>query len=134
MKLRLRRMGNTNRPYYRVVAIDERMRRDGRCIEELGSYDPLKRPAVVTLKEEPILSWLGRGAQPSPTVRELLRQKGILLKWELLQAGVPATEATQRVAAALEKQTPKPKRQRMSKKATAKATAKSSEAAASASA
>ena len=60
VKLRLRRMGSTNRPYYRVVAIDERMRRDGRCVEELGSYDPLKRPAVVNLKEEPILTWLGR--------------------------------------------------------------------------
>jgi small subunit ribosomal protein S16 len=124
-------MGNTNRPYYRVVAIDERMRRDGRCIEELGSYDPLKRPAVVTLKEEPILTWLGRGAQPSPTVRELLRQKGILLKWELLQAGVSATEATQRVAASLEKQTVKTKRQRPSKKAAAKAAAGDGEAAAS---
>ena len=122
-------MGNTNRPYYRVVAIDERMRRDGRCVEELGSYDPLKRPAVVNLKEEPILTWLGRGAQPSPTVRELLRQKGILLKWELLQSGVSATDATQRVAAALEKQTVKPKRQRPSKKAAAKAAAKSGEAA-----
>ena len=122
-------MGNTNRPYYRVVAIDERKRRDGRCVEELGSYDPLKRPAVVNLKEEPILVWLGRGAQPSDTVRELLRQKGILLKWELLQAGVSATEATQRVAAALDKQTVKVKRQRPSKKATAKAAAQKGEAA-----
>jgi small subunit ribosomal protein S16 len=116
-------MGNVNRPYYRVVAIDSRSRRDGRAIEELGSYDPLKKPATVTLKEEPILSWLDRGAEPSPTVRELLRDRGILLKWELLRKGVSAPEATQRVAAALEKQVAKPKRTRPSKKAQAKAAA-----------
>jgi small subunit ribosomal protein S16 len=123
VKLRLMRMGNVNRPYYRVVAIDSRMRRDGRSIETLGSYDPLKRPANVTLKEEPILSWLDRGAEPSPTVRELLRQRGILLKWELMRKGVSAAEATQRVAATLDKQVVKPKRQRQSKKAQAKAAA-----------
>ena len=118
-------MGNTNRPYYRVVAIEERMRRDGRCVEELGSYDPLKRPAIVNLKEEPILVWLGRGAQPSDTVRELLRQKGILLKWELLHHGASAAEATQRVAATLDRQVVRPKKARPSKKAKAKAAAAS---------
>lgn len=123
VKLRLRRMGNINRPYYRLVAIDTRMRRDGRSIEELGSYDPLKKPATVNLKEEPILSWLNRGAEPSPTVRELLRQRGILLKWELMRAGVSAQEATQRVATALDKQVARPKKTRLSKKAQAKAAA-----------
>ena len=121
VKLRLRRMGNTNRPFYRVVAIDSRMRRDGRCIEELGFYDPLKRPAVVQLKEEAILGWLGRGAEPSPTVRELLRDKGMLLKRDLMRGGATAADATARVAATLEKRKPKPKRQRPSKKAQAKA-------------
>lgn len=121
VKLRLRRMGNTNRPFYRVVAIDSRMRRDGRCVEELGYYDPLKRPAVVQLKEEAILAWLGRGAEPSPTVRELLRDKGMLLKWQLLREGVSAPEATARVAATLAKRTTPVKRQRPSKKAQAKA-------------
>ena len=125
VKLRLRRMGNINRPFYRVVAIDTRRRRDGRPIEELGVYDPLKRPAVVTLKEEPILSWLDRGAQPSPTVRELLRQRGILLKWELLHHGASAAEATQRVAATLDRQVVRPKKARPSKKAKAKAAAAS---------
>lgn len=128
VKLRLRRMGNTNRPFYRVVAIDSRMRRDGRSIEELGFYDPIKRPAVVQLKEEAILSWLGRGAEPSDTVRELLRDKGMLLKWELLQKGVSAEEATRQVVAALEKQKPKARKARPSKKAQAKAAGAKAEA------
>ena len=123
VKLRFRRMGNVNRPFYRLVAIDSRARRDGRAIEELGFYDPLKRPAIVKLQEELILGWLDRGAEPSPTVRELLRQKGVLLKWELLHHGVSPQEATQRVAAALERQVVKPKRARVSKKAQAKAAA-----------
>jgi small subunit ribosomal protein S16 len=122
VKLRLRRMGSTNRPFYRVVAIDSRMRRDGRCVEELGFYDPLKKPVVVQLKEEAILGWLGRGAEPSPTVRELLRGQGMLLKWELLRGGMAAPEATARVAGTLAKRTPRAKRQRPSKKAQAKAT------------
>lgn len=121
VKLRLRRMGNTNRPFYRVVAIDSRMRRDGRSIEELGFYDPVKRPAEVRLKEEAIMTWLRRGAEPSGTVRELLRDKGVLLKWELLQKGVSAEDATRQVAAALDKQKPKAKKARPSKKAAAKA-------------
>lgn len=121
VKLRLRRMGNTNRPFYRVVAIDSRMRRDGRSIEELGFYDPIKRPAVVQLKEEAIMAWLRRGAEPSDTVRELLRDKGVLLKWELMQKGVTAEEATRQVVAVLEKQVPKTKKARPSKKAQAKA-------------
>jgi small subunit ribosomal protein S16 len=123
VKLRLRRMGNTNRPFYRVVAIDSRHRRDGRAIQELGWYDPLQKPMALKLEEEPILEWLRRGAEPSATVRELMRERGILLKWELLRKGVSAEEATQRVAATLEKQTPKVKKQRLSKKAQAKSRA-----------
>ena len=121
-------MGNTNRPFYRVVAIDSRMRRDGRSIQELGFYDPIKRPAVVQLKEEAILSWLGRGAEPSDTVRELLRDKGVLLKWELMQKGVSAEEATRQVVVALEKQKPKAQKSRPSKKAQAKAAGAKAEA------
>jgi small subunit ribosomal protein S16 len=123
VKLRLRRMGNTNRPFYRVVAIDSRDRRDGRAIQELGWYDPLQKPMALQLEEEPILEWLRRGAEPSATVRELMRDRGILFKWELLQKGVSPEEATQRVAAMLEKQAPRTKKQRLSKKAKARATA-----------
>jgi small subunit ribosomal protein S16 len=114
-------MGSTNRPFYRLVAIDSRNRRDGRCVAELGWYDPLKKPSAVHFDEEPILEWLRRGAEPSPTVRELMRDQGILLKWELLQRGVAAPEATQQVAAALAKRTPREKKRRPSKKAAAKA-------------
>ncbi len=120
VKLRLRRMGNTNRPFYRVVAIDSRHRRDGRAIAELGWYDPLAKPMAVRLEEEPILEWLRRGAEPSATVRELMRERGLLLKWELLRKGMSAEEATQRVAAALEKQAPRVQKTRPSKKALAK--------------
>jgi small subunit ribosomal protein S16 len=123
VKLRLRRMGNTNRPFYRVVAIDSRHRRDGRAIQELGWYDPLQKPMALKLEEEPILEWLRRGAEPSATVRELMRDRGILLKWDLLRQGVSPEEATQRVAAMLEKQTPRTKKQRPSKKAKSRAAA-----------
>jgi small subunit ribosomal protein S16 len=116
-------MGSTNRPFYRLVAIDSRSRRDGRAIAELGWYDPLKKPLSVHLEEAPLLEWLGKGAQPSETVRELLRERGLLLKWELMKAGVAAEEATRRVAEALAKQTPRAKKARPSKKAQAKAAA-----------
>jgi len=125
VKLRLRRMGNTNRPFYRIVAIDERRRRDGRAIEEVGWYDPLKRPAATTLKEEAILAWLDRGAQPSETVGRLLRGHGVLHKWKLMKQGVSAEEATKRVAEALAAKVEKPKKSRPSKKARAKAAAAS---------
>ena len=128
VKLRLRRMGNTNRPFYRVVAIDERKRRDGRAIEELGWYDPVKKPAQMHLDEEPLLSWLDRGAQPSETVRELLRDHGVLLKWKLLRSGASPQEATAQVAAHLDKHPAKEARERLSKKARAKAAARAAEA------
>jgi len=121
-------MGNTNRPFYRLVAIDSRKRRDGRAIEELGFYDPLKQPAIVNLKEEPILEWLNRGALPSPTVNELLRDKGILMKWKMLRAGSSAEEATQKVAAFLENRVEKPTKARISKKERAKIEAASEKA------
>jgi small subunit ribosomal protein S16 len=114
-------MGNTNRPFYRIVAIDSRMRRDGRSVEELGWYDPLKPVRSAHLEEETILEWLQKGAEPSATVRELLRERGLLLKWQLVRQGVTAAEATRRVAEALAAQKPKSKKTRLSKKAQAKA-------------
>ena len=123
VKLRFRRMGSTNRPFFRLVAIDSRMRRDGRSVAELGFYDPLKKPAVVQLDEEPSLEWLRRGAEPSGTVRELLRERGVLQKFELMQGGATAVDATQRVAERLSKRTVKEKKARVSKKARAKAAA-----------
>lgn len=78
VRLRLTRIGRHKRPFYRVVAVDSRMRRDGRFLEVLGTYDPLKEPAVTELKQDRVLEWLQKGAQPTVTVRALLRRAGIL--------------------------------------------------------
>ncbi len=81
VKIRLKRMGAKRAPYYRIVAADSRAPRDGRFIEQLGTYDPTKNPAVITIKEEETLKWLNNGAQPSDTVRNLLSEKGIMAKF-----------------------------------------------------
>ncbi len=76
--LRLTRMGRHKRPFYRVVAIDSRMRRDGgRFLEVIGTYDPLKETDKASFKEDRVLEWLKNGAQPTDTVRALLRKTGI---------------------------------------------------------
>lgn len=80
--LRLTRMGRHKRPFYRVVAVDSRSRRDGKYIEIVGTYDPLQDPAVTNLKSDRVLDWLHKGAQPSVTVRTLLRRSGILKSFE----------------------------------------------------
>ena len=81
VKLRLKRMGAKQKPFYRIVAADSRSPRDGRFIEQLGTYDPKTNPATVTLKEEEILKWLANGAQPTGTVRSLLSKKGVMKKF-----------------------------------------------------
>lgn len=88
VKLRLRRMGRRNRPYYRIVAIDSRVARDGRYLENLGTYDPLVHPAQIDLSEERALYWLQNGAIPSDTVKSFFRKKGILFKLHLMKQGV----------------------------------------------
>lgn len=79
-KIRLARAGAKKRPFYQVVVADGRSRRDGRFIENMGTYDPTQNPAVCKLDEEKILSWLGKGAQPTDTVRQILKKAGILEK------------------------------------------------------
>ena len=86
VKIRLKRMGAKKSPFYRIVAADSRMPRDGRFLEQLGTYDPRQNPAVVTIKEEETLAWLSKGAQPSDTVRNLLSQQGIMKKFADLKA------------------------------------------------
>ena len=81
VKIRLKRMGAKKSPFYRIVAADSRMPRDGRFIEQLGTYDPRQNPAAVTLKEEAIMKWLNDGAQPSDTVRSILSREGIMKKF-----------------------------------------------------
>ena len=82
VKIRLRRMGNRNRPFYRLVVSDSRNRRDGAALEDLGWYDPLKNPAQSSMNEESILKWLERGAQVSDTARSLIKRAGILTKFQ----------------------------------------------------
>jgi small subunit ribosomal protein S16 len=79
VKLRLKRFGRCHRPFYRINAIDSRTPRDGRPIEELGHYDPIEpdQEKAVVLKPERIKYWLSVGAQPSDTVRDLLKKAGI---------------------------------------------------------
>ncbi len=78
VKIRLRRMGAKKAPFYRVVVADSRFPRDGRFIEEVGYYNPLTDPAEVKVDAEAIKKWIGNGAQPSDTVKALLKKEGIL--------------------------------------------------------
>ncbi|WCJ46783.1 30S ribosomal protein S16 [Levilactobacillus brevis] len=80
VKIRLKRMGSKKRPFYRVVVADSRSPRDGRFIEQVGTYNPVTEPAQVTLKEESILNW-NNGAQPSDTVKTLLSNAGIMKQY-----------------------------------------------------
>jgi small subunit ribosomal protein S16 len=75
--MRLMRFGGKKSPYYRIVVSDRRSPRDGRFIEQVGTYDPKKDPAEVKFKEEKAIAWLRKGAQPTPTVRQLLIRSGI---------------------------------------------------------
>lgn len=81
-------MGRKKRPFYRIVAADSRAPRDGRCIEEIGYYNPLTHPATVNVVEDRALYWLGEGAIPSPTVKNLLSREGIVLKFDLKRQGL----------------------------------------------
>ncbi len=87
VRIRLRRMGRKKRPFYRIVAADSRSPRDGRFIETLGTYNPLDEPATVEVKEDRVFYWLQNGAQPTQTVKNILRRKGIWLKWDLMKHG-----------------------------------------------
>jgi len=91
VKIRLRRMGTKQTPFYRVVVADSRTARDGRFIESLGTYDPRKHPVGVTVDAEKALQWLQRGAQPTDTVRQLLSKAGVIRQFAELRTKPPAT-------------------------------------------
>ena len=78
VKIRLKRMGTTKRPFYRLVVADSRSPRDGRFIESIGFYDPLPEPAVVRIDAERVKAWMVKGARPSDSARDLLIREGIL--------------------------------------------------------
>jgi len=85
--IRLLRMGKKRQPYYRIVAADSRRARDGRFLEILGTYNPIRKPAEVKLFEEKVTHWLNEGAIPSDTVHSLLSQVGYLAKFEAARRG-----------------------------------------------
>ena len=78
VKIRLRRMGAKKAPFYRIVVADSRFPRDGRFIEEIGTYDPMKEPSVVKVDEEKAKKWISNGAQPTDTVKALFKKHGVL--------------------------------------------------------
>ena len=81
VKLRLKRGGSKQRPFYRIVAADARSPRDGRFIDSIGTYNPIPAEYEVNIDEEKAMYWLSNGAQPTDTVRSLLSQKGIMAKY-----------------------------------------------------
>ncbi len=82
VKIRLRRMGAHKKPFYRLVVADSRSPRDGRCIEEVGYYNPLTEPVQLKIDEEKVVKWLLNGAQPTDTVKVLLEKSGVIQKFK----------------------------------------------------
>ena len=78
VKIRLKRMGMKKHPFYRIVVADGRSPRDGRFIEEIGYYDPMKQPAEIKVNNEKAVEWMKNGAQPTDTVRILLKKSGAI--------------------------------------------------------
>lgn len=77
VKIRLKRMGSKQKPFYRVVVADSRSPRDGKVIDEVGYYNPIKEPAEIKINNEAALEWLRKGAQPTDTVKNLFTKIGI---------------------------------------------------------
>lgn len=78
VKIRLRRMGAKKAPYYRIVVADSRYPRDGRFIEEIGTYNPMTDPSTIVVDNEKAKTWISNGAQPTDTVKALLKKSGVL--------------------------------------------------------
>ncbi|GAB3793842.1 30S ribosomal protein S16 [Virgibacillus kimchii] len=81
VKIRLKRMGSKRNPFYRIVVADSRAPRDGRSIEQIGTYNPVVNPIEVKIDEEKALDWMKNGAKPSDTVRNLFSKQGIMEKF-----------------------------------------------------
>ena len=78
VKIRLKRMGAKKRPFYRIVVADSRVARDGKTIEEIGYYDPTQEPSLIKIDADAAKKWLGNGAQPTDTVRTILKRSGVI--------------------------------------------------------
>lgn len=85
-------MGKKNQPIYRIVAADARSPRDGRFIEEVGFYDPNKEPMMIKLQETKVVKWIKNGAQPTDTVKSLLKRSGLAFKLNLVKRGFDETK------------------------------------------
>ena len=91
-KIRLKRIGRRNRPFYRLIVIDSRKKRDGAAIEQVGWYNPIADENSYDINGDRILHWLGEGAIPSDAVKKIMRQEGLSLRWHLMQQGVDEKE------------------------------------------
>jgi small subunit ribosomal protein S16 len=92
VRIRLTRMGKRNRPFYRIVVVDQRKKRDGAYIESLGYYDPVKDPAEMKVDVEKAVEWILKGAQPSKTVRDILKKFGVMQKVHEMKYGKKESE------------------------------------------
>lgn len=123
VKIRMKRMGSKKRPFFRIIAADERSPRDGRFIENLGHYNPLTEPAEIVIDEDKLYKWLDQGAKPTGNTMNLLKKLHLIERWQLLKSGVAISELDARVEELREKQ-PQPrdkKKAKVSKKAIAAA-------------
>ena len=91
-KIRLKRIGRRNRPFYRLIVIDSRKRRDGASIEQIGWYNPIDPKHSYEIMDDRILYWLGEGAIPSNAVKKIMKREGLALRWHLMQQGVDEKE------------------------------------------
>ena len=88
VKIRLKRMGSKKKPFYRIISTDSRNPRDGRFIETLGYYNPLTDPVQIKVDEDNVFKWMERGAVPTDTAASLLKQVGVMQKWNFMKQGV----------------------------------------------
>ena len=91
-KIRLKRIGRKNRPFYRMVLMDSRKKRDGAAIEELGWYNPISDGKDCELKSDRIIHWLKEGAQPTNAAKKLIKSEGIAFEWHLIKSGADEKE------------------------------------------
>jgi len=88
VRLRLRRVGKKKMPFYHIVAADSRAARNGKFLEVIGRYDPLKNPIVIATNDERVFHWLRHGALPTDTVRSLLQRNGLWMRWSMKKKGM----------------------------------------------
>ena len=103
VRIRLRRIGMKRQPSYRIVAADKESPRDGRFLEILGMYNPRTEPATITVKEDRVFDWMGKGAQMSDSVEQIFKSAGVLDRWQRFKAGEDIEKLMSEAAEAAEK-------------------------------